>query len=197
MIVSSTDLVGDPARRQVAGTASSASGSGMPPASGLEGLAPQRPAVVRPRGGPEKTLEERLYTALADAKVWTSKIVMHMGIDQRDRYFRQLDLMHDINEWHGEDRPLRLESYQGFIHFMLKVPGKSKPALGLTPKGDLLAVWLHGDDRLTVEFLDREHVEWVVSRHRGGVVERAAGKTHASRLLANLEPYDPAGWFGS
>lgn len=142
-------------------------------------------------------LEEQLCTALAAAKIWTSQFVMHMKLEERDRYFRQLDLMHDIDEWHGQDKPLRLDSYQGFIRFMLTLPGTSKPALGLTPEGGLLAAWQNGDDRLTVEFLDRENVEWVVSRRRDAVVERAAGKTHASRLLANLAPYHPAGWFGA
>lgn len=142
------------------------------------------------------SLEERVFNALADAKLWTSKVAMHMDITTRDRYFRQLDLLHDCDEWFGDDKPMSLASYQGFIRFMLMIGGKSKPSLGLAPNGYLSAIWQFETDRLTIEFKDRNHVQWVVSKRQGDEIDRTAGSTNLERLKANLAPYRPEAWFG-
>jgi hypothetical protein len=142
-----------------------------------------------------RPLVERVFKALADAKIWTSSVVMHMDRASRDRYFRQLDFLHDCDEWVGDEQPIVIESYKSFIRFMLTINGNSKPSLALAPKGYLLAVWETNGDRLTVEFVSDDKVEWIVSRHINGRVERAAGTTSRDRLEANLAPYNPNGWF--
>jgi hypothetical protein len=141
------------------------------------------------------TLEERVFSALADAKIWTSRVAMHLNLAARDRYFRQLDLLHDCEEWLGDDQPVRLDSYKGFIRFMLMIDGDSKPSLALAPNGQLLAVWETDGGRLTIEFKSEKDVEWVVSRREGDTIERVAGTTTLGRVKANLAPYDPEAWF--
>jgi hypothetical protein len=142
------------------------------------------------------TFSENAFQALADAKVWTGKIAMHLDREARDRYFKQLDQLHDCEEWVDGDLPLQLDSYKGFIRFMFLARGAAKPSLALSSKGRLLAVWRADTDRLTVEFLSGDSVDWVVSHKVGDQIERAAGSTTITRLLANLAPYRVKEWFG-
>jgi hypothetical protein len=142
------------------------------------------------------SLGERVFSALADAKIWTSKVAMHLDREARDRYFRQLDLLHDCDEWFGDEQPLLLNSYKGFIRFMLKDGGTSKPSLAMSPKGRLIAVWQNGSDRLSIEFEEQDHAQWVVRRQLENNVERAAGSTTLARIRANLAPYNPESWLG-
>ncbi|QGP79986.1 hypothetical protein [Sphingobium sp. CAP-1] len=142
------------------------------------------------------SLAERVFTALADAKIWTSKIAMHISVADRDRYFRQLDLLHDCDDWFEDDSPIQLESYKSFIRFMLFVNSPSKPSLAMSSRGILSAIWINEADRLTVEFEPNNAVRWVVSHKVGELTERAAGTTTVDRLMHNLEPYNPQGWFG-
>lgn len=155
------------------------------------------PATVRSATAPAKepSLQEKIFTALADAKIWTSKVAMHMPLAKRDSFFRQLDLLHDCDEWF-DGNPVSLVSYQGFVTFMLTVRGNSKPSLGLAPDGQLVAVWQNGDSRLTIQFKDRFHAEWVLRRRHGDEIERAAGVTTIDRISPVLLPYDPEVWFG-
>jgi hypothetical protein len=111
----------------------------------------------------------------------------------RDRYFRQLDLLHDCDEWFGEDQPLRLESYKSFVRFMISDGGKSKPSLALNPDGHLLAVWEEAGNRLTIEFKGDDRLQWVVSCVNG---DRTAGMTSLGSIKSHLVPYKPEAWFG-
>jgi len=144
-----------------------------------------------------ETLELRLFNALAGAKIWTAQVARHLDRAARDRYFHQLDVLHDPDEWFGTDKPVSLESYKGFIRFMLMLGGNSKPALALSPRGTLLAVWRAQDARLTIEFLTSARVRWLVAQPVGEEVERTAGDAGLDRLLALLKPYSPEKWFGS
>src|ERR1700730_14825270 len=47
----------------------------------------------------ENTLQERLFDALAGAKVLTAQVAMHLDRQWRDKLFRQLDSLHDPDEW--------------------------------------------------------------------------------------------------
>ncbi len=134
---------------------------------------------------------EPLFDAVADAKIWTSRIAMHLDPEDRNRFFRQLDLLHDPDQWFESNAPVRLKSFQGFIDFILQHEQKLKPSLGLGPNGNLHAIWERDDKRLTIEFLDRAHVNWIVSSSFDGEVERAAGTTRLNRLKDVLSPYGP------
>lgn len=157
------------------------------------------PTMKGPRGRAQETsnqpLEVKLFEALSAAKVWTSKVAMHLDRDARDRYFRQLDRLHDIDEWFGADSPLQLASYKGFIRFMLIIGGCSKPSIGLGPTGLLAAVWEVAGARLSIEFHSANAAAWIVSHEVNGHIERVAGSTVLDRLLTNLQPYDPKKWF--
>ncbi len=188
------NLSSNTSQRRVRNSASSGGISGL----GIDDIVQLVDLRRSPSLGPgvsPQPLAERVFKALADAKIWTSSVAMHMDRAARDRYFRQLDLLHDCDEWFGDEQPIVLESYKSFVRFMLTINGNSKPSLALASKGHLLAVWETNGDRLTVEFASDDRVEWVVSWRINGRTERAAGTTSRDRLNANLAPYNPNGWF--
>jgi hypothetical protein len=153
------------------------------------------PNQIQRLGPAEKpALAERLFNATAAAKIWTSRVVMHLDRAARDRFFRQLDRLHDEEEWIGDDLPVNLESYKSFIRAFVRMGIDRGPSLALMPSGNLLAVWQHDSDRLTIEFLPGNRAKWLLSRMFKGEIERAAGETLISRIGAVLAPYGPDGW---
>src|SRR5688572_7984807 len=54
---------------------------------------------------------ERVFQALAGAKILTSQVAMHLSKDWRDRLFGQLDSLHDTSEWERGDSPVAHGSY--------------------------------------------------------------------------------------
>lgn len=187
-------LVGRPSQRRLLATQSSAAALGLKLDDIVRGgLTSER--VEQIRSVSDATLAERVFQALVDAKIWTSKVAMHLDRDTRNRYFRQLDLLHDCDEWFDDQRPVLLESYKGFVRFMHLVGGRSKPSLGLSPTGLIIAVWNSDHGRLTIEFLSSDWVQWTVSRPLGKRTERTAGNTELVRILPNLSPYSPEAWF--
>lgn len=143
---------------------------------------------------PEQSLAERVFQALIDAKIWTANVAMHFSVSDRNRYFRQLDLLHDCDEWLDGQSPVLLESYKGFIRFMLLVKGNSKPSLALTPKGHMLATWQSSRDRLSIIFLSGLTAEWVISQNYAGTVERGAGTGTLDRVIDHIAPFEPSKW---
>lgn len=146
---------------------------------------------------PDAGLAERVFHALVDAKIWTSNVAMHFSVSDRDRYFRQLDLLHDCDEWIDGQSPILLDSYKGFIRFMLMIQGASKPSLALTPKGHLLAAWQcsNSNSRLSIIFPSGHTAEWVVSQNFMGSAERAAGIGSLARVVGHVAPYGSSKWF--
>lgn len=143
----------------------------------------------------DTTVSQQVFDALAEAKRWTAQVAMYLPRDVRDRIFRQLDRLHDLDEWPDDEQaPLLLKSYIGFLRFYVSTDRSSKPSLILHPSGRLGAVWISGNDRLTIEFQGKDDAKWIVSRMIDDVAEKAAGHTKVSRLLANLAPYQPEKW---
>lgn len=153
----------------------------------------QTEASVR-RPAHEPTLGERLFDATAAAKIWTSRVAMHLDRTARDRFFTQLDRLHDEEEWVGRDLPVNLESYKSLIRAFVSLGIKKGPSLALMPGGNLLAMWRAGDAMLTVEFLPGDRAKWLLSRPLGEEVERAAGETSLRRIRDVLAPYDADRW---
>lgn len=180
--------------RQLAISASSSSSLGLAISDIIKhGLVSPKAIVPDHKFVAPSSLAERVFQALADAKIWTSRVTTRLDLAARDRYFRQLDLLHDCDEWFGDDTPLLLESYKSFIRFMMAEGEKSKPSLALSPDGHLLAVWEVAGDRLTIEFKENDRLQWVVSCADG---DRTAGMTSLKLIKSRLAPYRREDWFG-
>ena len=145
---------------------------------------------------PRKDLAERLFDALASAKVITASVAMHLDCARRDKLFRQLDSLHDLAEWEEGDEPLQQSSFETFLKAMLAVNPERQPGLGLSHAGHLIGAWTIGRDRLTIEFLPNDWVKWVLAQYKeDDEARRFAGQTPVSELTESLAPYQPEHWF--
>lgn len=142
-----------------------------------------------------KQLAEQLFDATASVKIAMSQVSMHIGRLWRDKLFRQIDSLHDLEEWDEDDNPINKESFVSFIKEMILIKPELHPGLGLSYKGYLIAAWTRGNDRLTIEFLPNERAKWLVSKCVDGEIERATGVTSLSRLPECIAPYKPGTWF--
>lgn len=156
------------------------------------------PGSLRPEADAmlgEKPLHECLFDALAEVKILTSQVAMHLDGEWRGRLFRQLDSLHDPAEWEQGDQPIHQSSFATFLKAMLSINPERRPGLGLSHAGHLLASWVTDQDRLTIEFLPTDRIRWVLSRRYDGDTERFAGDTGVARLAESLAIYHPEHWF--
>ncbi|WP_156824826.1 hypothetical protein [Methylocystis rosea] len=143
----------------------------------------------------DKSIQERLFDALASFKVFASQVAMHFDLDRRDRLFRQLDLLLDPEEWLDDDLPPEFASFRTLLRTLLTLRPTKGPGLGASSKGHLVAAWTSGNDRLTIEALRDDRVRWVLCVGEGVERRTAAGDTNLRHLQAELAPYDPQRWF--
>lgn len=142
-----------------------------------------------------ETLAEKLFEATALAKVWTSHVAMRLDRETRERYFRQLDRLHDIDEWSGDGKPLDIASYKTFVRAVLSLKLNEFPGLALMGSGNLLGTWSSGASRLSIEFQANDLVRWVVAEPGEGRTDRIAGDTGLSRLKEELMLRGAEKWF--
>jgi hypothetical protein len=145
---------------------------------------------TKPRG-----LAERLYDARSAAKLLTSQVSMHLDRAWRDRLFRQLDGLLELESWDEGDEVLANTSFATFLRMVLHFGPSARPALGQSYRGNVLADWTVDQDSLTIEFLPLDEVRWVVMRTFEGERESAAGQSPLRRLTEVLAPYQPDRWF--
>ena len=143
-----------------------------------------------------RSIEEALFDATAGVKVMTSQVAMYLDSQWRSKLFKQIDFLHDIDEWEQGDEPLQRESFATFLKAICELKPKKGPGLGLTPTGQLIAAWTVGSSRLTIEFLGNSRVKWVISRMIDGEIEHYVGDTTVNRLAAGLGPHHTEEWFG-
>lgn len=143
----------------------------------------------------EKSLTERLFDATAQVKILTSQVAMHLSNEWRGQLFRQLDQLHDPEEWEKGDPPLERASFATFLKAIFDLKPTVRPGLGLSNNGYLVAAWTANKDRLTLQFLPHDKVKWVISRYLSDELEQVAGNTSVKRLGVALEPYTPRVWF--
>jgi hypothetical protein len=158
------------------------------------------PGALRPTPqtlSEDQSLVAKLFDAVAAAKIITSQVAMHLDDEQRRRLFRQLDSLHDAEEWEHGDVPLQQASYSSFLKAMITINPQRRPGLGLSGNGHLVAAWTTGPDRLTIEFLPKDRVRWVLSMHSAEGIERYAGDSPVSRLEDGLAKHHPEHWSSS
>lgn len=172
----------------------------------LSGAVPSsRTSLVATKHGPQRgqslakakptTLPEKLFEATASAKIWTSYVASHLDRGTRDRFFRQLDRLHEIDEWVEDGEPLQISSYKTFVRSILSLRLDDRPGLALMADGNLLGTWSHGKSRLSIEFLANDVVRWVVAEPGHDRTDRIAGDTGLDRLCEELMLHGAEKWF--
>jgi hypothetical protein len=145
--------------------------------------------------GKPTTIEERLYDARAALKVAAAQVAMHLSAGQRKRLFAELDGLLDPEEWPVDQAIADQRSFGTYLRMLIHLRPAREPSLGLSQRGNLLAGWISGRDRLSLEFGPRDQVRWVVTVYTDDVRESAAGDTTIGRLPAVLAAYGPERWF--
>lgn len=153
------------------------------------------PMPSKRQGVVVKTLAEKLYDSLANAKVATAQVAMHLDENWRTRLFAQLDDLLNVDDWHEDDEPVEGSSFETFLRVIIYQGAKRRPGLGVSHRGNLIAAWTRGADRLTLEFFPDNTVRWVLSCENDGEFERAAGETPVRRLPKVLGAFRPDRWF--
>lgn len=141
------------------------------------------------------TLAKKLFGSLAEAKVLTSKIAMHLDQEWRERLFAQLDDLLELDDWHEDDEPILGASYETFLRMIIYQAPARRPGLGVSYRGNLVAAWTSGTDQLTLEFFPEDRIRWVLSCEIDGEIERAAGESAVRHFPRVLDPYGPDRWF--
>lgn len=149
-------------------------------------------AVAKPNADRDQIVHARL----AALKIATANLAMHLESKWRDGLFRQLDQLIDPTEWDFSDDLPSVASYKTFLRMMIFLGKVKRPALGATSDGNIIAGWMSGKDRLTIECAPADEVRWSVVKWIDGRREPAAGRTLVARLPSRLEPYDSSDWFG-
>lgn len=144
----------------------------------------------------KKQIEELLYDAKALAKKFTSEVSTRIKDDWRKQLYKQLDSVLDADEWMDGDIPLAQGSFRTFVRLMLIMRPHIKPGLGLTPDGQLMAVWQTGEARLTVYCFEDDDVRYVLSYALEQRRRTAAGDASIYDLSAMIAPFRPEQWFG-
>lgn len=154
---------------------------------GLNFAPSQRTRTIRHSARNHKpTTAERLFDATAGAKIWAASVAMRLDRSTRDRLFRQLDEIHDEDEWYEGDSPIALESFKSFVRAIIAGVISGKPGLSLTPQGNIIAIWSGEDSRLSIEFQPHNLARFLWRQNVDGDVERLAGTTAITRLPALL-----------
>lgn len=143
----------------------------------------------------EDNLESRLAITLDKFKRNISEVSMHLRDDWKTGLFAQLDSLIDFEEWDEDDLPPSEESFETFIRMLLVLEPSTRPGIGSTYDGKILAFWTKDNDSLTVECLHDDKIQWVLSYHSDDEMERAAGNCQIGRLRDVLMPYQASHWF--
>lgn len=142
-------------------------------------------------------ISHRLFDACAAVKILTSRIAMHLSPELRERLFRQVDMLHDLDEWQAEDAPVNRLSFDTFLKTILQIEMEYGPGLGLSHSGNLLAAWVDGRSRLTMEFTPNGRVYWNMVRYIDGddeLPERNNGDVKFNRVLGSI-PQESLNYF--
>lgn len=144
----------------------------------------------------QMSIEDRLFYAKADAKIFTSRVAMRIQDTWKKQLYRQLDSVLDADEWMEGDEPLAIGSYQTFLRLMFVLRPVIRPGIGLTSEGHLMATWQADNARLTIYCFADDALRYVLSHAVDGKRETHAGDASIERLLAVISPFQPEQWFG-
>lgn len=162
----------------------------------LQGMIQDQSALSRRRTA-GRDFAEQLFDSLASFKIKTASVAMHLGPEERTRFFGKLDLLMDGEEWEDSDPLPTLATFSTLLRLLLTLRPRVGPSIGLTYDGHLVAAWQVGPNRLTIECLPNDGIKWAVVKVAGEELETAAGATKLEHLRRVVEPYDLSTWISS
>ena len=142
------------------------------------------------------SLYEQLFDARSDVKILLSQLSMHYSAELREKLFRQIDLIHDPEDWEEGDDPIQLQSFKTFLRWFFINKPVQLPNFGLSAGGNFIASWVvNHKDTLILELLSRDRIKWFVTKYYDEEVDHSSGLTNLSRIAEVLAPYHSEDWF--
>jgi hypothetical protein len=137
----------------------------------------------------EETKEIRLFNIVAALKMAVAEVSMHLEPAWRAKLFRQIDMLHEPDDWDDEDKLADQDSFKTFLHMILQYGYMHGISLGIDNDGRILAGWEDGSSSLSFAFLPKDMVRWSVVHRQDEEIESASGIYSLDRLPAVLQLY--------
>ena len=110
----------------------------------------------------------------------------------------RIDELRQIEDFDSGEKPLSVESAQGFSEFIPRFSHLGEPVLGVFPEGTLSAGWRVADNRhLLIEFLDNDNVSFAIIKPDDNAPDgkfRLNGRGSQKTGLELLEKYGVTQW---
>lgn len=135
-------------------------------------------------------VNERLIAKVASFKRMVSIVAMYLDPSWRLQLLSSIEELLDPDDWDEDFRLPSDQSFSTFLRMIIYLHPSKKPALGLSPRGHVLAAWARNDDRIVVECLGNDEVRWVISRTADGNRETGAGTVLLHRVPDVTAPYE-------
>lgn len=137
-------------------------------------------------------IAEQLYRTAAALKIMASKISMHISPEWRRQLFVQIDHLLSIENWDGGDTLPNERSFATYLRVVAYEKRLSRPSIGISSDGNILAAWRRHSGQLSIEFLPDDLSIWMIFLE--DVDESAAGRAAVLRLREVLSPYSVYNW---
>ena len=143
-------------------------------------------ATISPRS---PSLEVQLFENGARLKVSFSLITMHLTTEWRKAIFEQLDFLLNLENWQDDSALIQESTFSTFLRFLIFVAPNRLPSLGVSPNGKVLAAWLKGDARITVQFLPEDRAVATLIRQGTRGNETVIWRGHVVDLKLFIERF--------
>lgn len=143
------------------------------------------------------TLSESLFDATGNVKILFSQVSMHFDNELREKLFRQIDLIHDVDDWEDGENPIKVESFRTFLRWFYNFKPSKLPNFGLSSRGNFIASWMgkNSQESLVLEFMQKDRIKWFKTKYFDGEVDHSIGSTRLSRISEELDTHDTKYWF--
>lgn len=136
-----------------------------------------------------RSLQDELTAKLTSAQRELSIVSMYLEDEFREGAMRQLANLLDPDSWDEDDALLDIQSVKSFARAMAVLRPKVRPMLGLSPKGNLLAMWGSDISRLSFEHLAGDELKWFVHSRTQDDHDVAAGSTVIGRVVRIVDAH--------
>jgi hypothetical protein len=134
-----------------------------------------KPATVTAPIPHEASFEEKLFDVRVKLKVLVAQYAMHVSEPDRDRIFKQLDDIINIEDWHVEDVFPKHEAFQELLKWSIYSHDYDWTSLGVSDQGDILVSWITDSALLTANLAGKGVVRWTARIKSQTGLEHAAG----------------------
>jgi hypothetical protein len=112
----------------------------------------------------QANLQQRVFDSGVEMKVAVSQYAMHLSPETRQKLFRDLDDVVNIDDWYEEDTLPRYDSFRDFLKWTIYSKRFNWLSIGVSNEGNILVAWKSEQALLTANFSGNSRVLWTVTR---------------------------------